>query len=61
MKEKKKPKKSQRVSRKPARLVVEREFVGSQSATDALLPVVLEDLLRHAEEVRTFDKEDDST
>ncbi len=61
MKKKKKPMKSQRVSRKPARLVVEREFVGSQSATDALLPVVLEDLLRHAEEVRTFDKEDDST
>ncbi|HEX7028839.1 MAG TPA: hypothetical protein VF268_16480 [Gammaproteobacteria bacterium] len=61
MENKKKSRKLQRASSKPAWLVVEREFVGSQSAIDALLPVVLEDLRRHADEVRTFDKEDNST
>ena len=40
----------------PVRLIVAREFVGDKTATEALIPVIVDDLRRKAEQGRTFDK-----
>ena len=41
---------------KPAvRLIVEREFVGTKSIGEAFIPIIVDDLCKKAEEVRTLD------
>ena len=44
----------------PVRLIVEREFVGEKTVTEAMIPVLFEDLKRKANEIRTFDKSGDT-
>ena len=36
-------------------LIVEREFVGDKTVTEALIPVIVDDLRRKVEQGRTFD------
>jgi hypothetical protein len=45
---------------KPVTVIVEREFVGDKSITEALLPVIFEDLRRHLEDNRTLDNSPDT-
>jgi len=48
-------------ARTPVRIIVEREFVGGKTMTEALIPVITEDLRSKAEQIRTFDSEADSS
>lgn len=41
-------------------LIIEREFVGEKTITEAMIPVILEDLRRKAAQGRTLDKRPDS-
>ena len=43
-------------SRTQVRLIVAREFVGGKTAAEALIPLIVDDLRRKAEQSRTFDK-----
>jgi len=44
-------------ARAPVRVLVEREFVGDKTVTEALLPVILEDLRKRAEAICTLDNQ----
>jgi hypothetical protein len=44
----------------PVTVIVEREFVGDKTITEALLPVIFEDLRQRLEDNRTLDKPLDS-
>jgi len=41
-------------------LLVRREFVGSKSSNDALIPIIVDDLINKTEKRRTFDNDTDS-
>jgi len=47
-------------ARTPVTVIVEREFVGDKTVSEALMPVILEDLRRKADELRTLDNPPDS-
>jgi len=40
----------------PVVLIVERQFVGDKPMTEALIPIILEDLRQRMEQNRTFDQ-----
>jgi hypothetical protein len=44
----------------PVTVIVEREFMGDKTLTEALLPVIFEDLRKQIEGNRTLDKPPDS-
>jgi hypothetical protein len=44
----------------PVSVLVEREFVGDMTIVEAMIPVIFEDLRRKSEQIRTFEKTDDS-
>jgi hypothetical protein len=44
----------------PVTVIVEREFVGDKTITEALLPVIFEDLRRQIESNRTLDTSPDT-
>lgn len=46
--------------RKKPRLIVRRVFTGEKSMSDALFPVIYEDLRRQLERRRTLDKDSES-
>ena len=46
--------------RLPVNLVVSREFIGDADATAAIIPVIVDDIRRKAEEIRTFDSDRDT-
>ena len=51
-------KKRNRISPKaPVQMVVRREFVGTQTITDAFIPIIYEDIRREITEADTFDTE----
>lgn len=41
----------------PVQMVVRREFVGTQTITDAFIPIIYEDIRREITEADTFDTE----
>lgn len=47
--------------RPPVTVIIEHEFIGDKTLTEAFIPVILEDLRRKAEQPRTFDKPLDTT
>ena len=47
-------------SQTPVTVIVEREFVGDKTVSEALVPVIFEDLRRKADELRTLDNPPDS-
>jgi len=49
-----------RKPRTPVKVIVEREFIGDKTLTEAFIPVIYEDLRRKAEQARTFDRRQDS-
>lgn len=42
-------------------VIVKREFVGDKTMLETIIPVIIEDLRRKAEQIRTLDKRLDST
>lgn len=48
-------KKGKRTIKAPARLVVEREFVGTKSIEETFIPIIVDDLNRKEEQTRTLD------
>lgn len=48
-------KKKRIVPKAPVRIVVKREFVGDKSVTDALLPIIYDDIRKQLEDSDTFD------
>jgi len=42
-------------ARTPVTLIVAREFVGDKTVAEALIPIIVDDLRRKAEQGRTFD------
>ena len=42
-------------SRTPVKIIVQHEFVGEKSLSDAFVPVIVEDLRRKLEPARTLD------
>ena len=46
-------------ARTPVKLIVARKFVGDKTVTEAMIPVIVEDLRRKTEQGRTFDKSHD--
>jgi len=42
--------------RTPVTVIVEHEFVGDKTISEALIPVIFEELRRKAEKIRTLDK-----
>jgi hypothetical protein len=44
----------------PVTVIVEREFVGDKTITEALLPIIFEDLRRQIESNRTLDNPPDT-
>ena len=48
-------------NRSPVTVIVEREFVGDKTVTEALLPIIFEDLRHKVEAIHTFDTPLDST
>jgi len=51
----KKPKTSQIAKKKPINILIKRKFVGKQSLTDALIPIICDDLRKEFESNRTLD------
>lgn len=45
--------------KRPARLIVQREFIGEKNVKEVMLPIIYEDL-RQQMERRTFDKDSES-
>ena len=48
-------KKKRIVPKVPVQIIVKREFVGEKSLTDALTPIIYDDLRKQIEEGDTFD------
>lgn len=46
------------VPKKAVKIIVEREFVGKQSISDAFIPIIYEDIRSSVEQNPTFDKDD---
>lgn len=42
------------------KIIVERKFVGTQSVSDAFIPIIYEDLLKKLEQHRTLDNNYDT-
>ena len=60
------PEEKPKQTRKPrarvsVRVLVEREFVGDKTVSEALLPVILEDLRKRAETLCTLDKQPETS
>jgi hypothetical protein len=54
-KQARKPRKS-----KPITIIVEHEFVGIQTVSEALTPIIIDDLQRKINEIRTIDSINDT-
>ena len=42
------------------RLIVEREFVGDKNVVDTFIPIIVDDLYKKAEKIRTLDRPSNS-
>ena len=52
-----KTKTNQITKKKPINILIKRKFVGKQSLTDALIPIICDDLRKDFESNRTLDKD----
>ena len=50
-------KKKRIVARQPVQMIVSREYVGTQTVTEAFIPIISEDIRRKIAEGDTFDNE----
>ena len=46
------------VPKAPVRMIISREYVGTQTVTEAFIPIISEDIRRKIAEDDTFDNED---
>lgn len=53
------PEKKKRITaKKPVRVIVNREFVGTQTIPEAFIPIIYEDIRKSAAKADTLDTED---
>lgn len=53
------PEKKKRITaKKPVRMVINREFVGTQTIPEAFIPIIYEDIRKSAAKADTLDTED---